>query len=141
MRKIRVIYLIILGFLMIFGGIILQVVSFKENDIIKRNQNKIINERKCLDEICVENLQIIEKDKKKFISFDIFSQKEYAIPEGYFQIIFDNNNQLSYTIYHGQILPNIQQNIEFQVEQNKILNVKDYKLILLPNDIIESEAL
>ncbi len=141
MRKIRVIYLIILGFLMIFGGIILQVVSFKENDIIKRNQNKIINERKCLDEICVENLQIIEKDKKKFISFDIFSQKEYAIPEGYFQIVFDNNNQLSYTIYHGQILPNIQQNIEFQVEQNKILNVKDYKLILLPNDIIESEAL
>ena len=126
---------------MIFGGIILQVVSFKENDIIKRNQNKIINERKCLDEICVENLQIIEKDKKKFISFDIFSQKEYAIPEGYFQIVFDNNNQLSYTIYHGQILPNIQQNIEFQVEQNKILNVKDYKLILLPNDIIESEAL
>lgn len=141
MRKIRVIYLIILGFLMIFGGIILQVVSFKENDIIKRNQNKIINERKCLDEICVENLQIIEKDKKKFISFDIFSQKEYAIPEGYFQIVFDNNNQLSYTIYHGQILPNIQQNIEFQVEQNKILNVKDYKLILLPNNIIESEAL
>lgn len=141
MRKIRVIYLIILGFLMIFGGIILQVVSFKENDIIKRNQNKIINERKCLDEICVENLQIIEKDKKKFISLDIFSQKEYAIPEGYFQIVFDNNNQLSYTIYHGQILPNIQQNIEFQVEQNKILNVKDYKLILLPNNIIESEAL
>lgn len=139
--KIKIIITLIIALILIGTGLIWSINFNNEKGIIK-SPTKNINEKNCVEDFCIDNIEIVYKDKLGTISFMMKNKGKKKIKAGFFKIICDNNKELSYISYHSEMEPGSSQNAEIQFEEAKTKKIKKYRIeSLTKKEQKESETL
>lgn len=138
MREKRFLIIIIISIIMIILGVIVYFIFNNTNNTNNANNNKyneVVEKEVCLDNLCVEKVEINFNNNSEMINFQIKNKGEMPIQNGYFKIVFNNNK--SYITRHGTIEPNNTEGVEIELYNEKPFSINNYELQYLSDEELQ----
>ena len=142
MKKIGIVVFVIAIILIILGlslSFLPKVDNTKDTKELQ-NDSKKLKELHCLDDLCVEKMDVIYDNKQKVGTIRFYLQNTGSdnLSSGFVKVIFDNNNQKEFIFRYSDFLPQDIQSVEIQFTDKDIIQTTDYRLHWLSEEELQS---